>query len=85
MDSPQSYADGLNQLIERCIDDKKLQFAVFNGLSKNRFNRLDISDARELLGYAPQDDLTEVNPKLKRLGLRKRVQTHNVSDRRKKK
>ncbi|HEX3358174.1 MAG TPA: NAD(P)-dependent oxidoreductase [Tepidisphaeraceae bacterium] len=74
----------LSQLIEQCIDDEKLQFAIFNGLSGNRFNRLDISDARELLGYAPQDDLTEVNPTLKRLGLRKRVQSHNTGDRRKK-
>ena len=73
----------LNQLIERCIDDEKLKFAVFNGLSNNRFKRLDISDARELLGYAPQDDQTEVNPKLKPLHLSQRVQTHNVSDRRK--
>src|SRR3954469_23428869 len=44
----------LNQLIERCIDDQTLKFAIFNGLSNNRFKRLDISDARELLGYDPQ-------------------------------
>ena len=75
----------LNQLIERCIDDETLKFAIFNGLSNNRFKRLDISDARELLGYAPQDDLTEVNPQLKPLHLTERVQTHNVSDQKKKK
>ena len=44
----------LNQLIEKCIDVENLKFAVFHGLSDNRFKRLDISDARELVGYAPQ-------------------------------
>ena len=34
---------------------------------------MDISDARELVGYAPQDDLTEENPKLKDLNLRDEV------------
>ena len=63
----------LNQLIEQCIDVEELQFAIFHGLSDNRFKRLDISDARELVGYAPQDDLTEVNPQLKKLRLREKV------------
>jgi dTDP-4-dehydrorhamnose reductase len=70
----------LNQLIERCIDVVELRFAVFHGLSNNRFKRLDISDARQLVGYAPQDDLTEVNPKVKQLGLRRKVGAHNVKD-----
>jgi nucleoside-diphosphate-sugar epimerase len=75
----------LNQLIERSIDDESLKFAIFNGLSNNRFKRLDISTARELVGYAPQDDLTELNEKLKPLQLRKHLHAHNVSDERKKK
>jgi nucleoside-diphosphate-sugar epimerase len=33
-----------------------LRFGVFHGLSNNRWNRLDISDARSVLGYEPQDD-----------------------------
>src|SRR5690606_24796603 len=33
----------LNQLIEDCIDVENLQFAILHGLSKNRFNRMDIS------------------------------------------
>ncbi len=54
----------LNQLLERCIDaPDSLRFAVFHGLSNNRFKRFDISDARELLGYAPQDDFTDLNPR----------------------
>lgn len=33
-----------------------VRFGVFHGLSNNRWNRLDISDARAVLGYEPQDD-----------------------------
>ncbi len=46
----------LHQLIVRCIDDLTLQFAIFQAMSNNRYNRYDTSDARELLGYAPVDD-----------------------------
>ncbi len=70
----------LQQLIERCIDDERIRFAIFNGLSDNRFKRLDISDARMLVGYAPQDDLTEENPRLRELRLGEEVSAHNVSD-----
>jgi len=44
----------LNQLIERCIDVESIRFAILHGLSDNRFKRLDISDARALVGYQPQ-------------------------------
>jgi nucleoside-diphosphate-sugar epimerase len=70
----------LNQLIEKCIDVEGLKFAIFHGLSDNRFKRLDISDARALLGYRPQDDLTEINVKLKDLRLSEKVAAHNVTD-----
>lgn len=33
-----------------------LQFGVFHGLSDNREMKLDISTARKILGYAPEDD-----------------------------
>lgn len=70
----------LNQLIQKSIDDERLRFAIFQGVSDNRFKRLDISDARELVGYAPQDDLTELQPDLKRLNLNEKVIAHNASD-----
>jgi nucleoside-diphosphate-sugar epimerase len=70
----------LNQLIERCIDAENLKFAIFHGLSDNRFKRLDISDARALVGYRPVDDLTEINVKLKGLKLDETVSAHNVTD-----
>jgi hypothetical protein len=33
-----------------------VRFGIFHGLSNNRFKRLDISDTRAVLGYAPEDD-----------------------------
>ncbi|HEV2292523.1 MAG TPA: NAD(P)-dependent oxidoreductase [Tepidisphaeraceae bacterium] len=70
----------LNQLIERCIDVDNLKFAIFHGLSDNRFKRLDISDARALVGYAPQDDAFDLNVKLKDLKLSQVVQSHSLAD-----
>jgi nucleoside-diphosphate-sugar epimerase len=79
MDAFVSQRD-LNHLIECCIDVENLKFAILHGISDNRFKRLDISDARTLVGYKPQDDLTEVNEALKDLNLREKVNAHNVSD-----
>jgi hypothetical protein len=67
----------LNQLIEKCIDAENIRFAIFHGLSNNRFKRLDITDAREMVGYEPHDDLTQENPKLRPLRLRERVMSHD--------
>jgi nucleoside-diphosphate-sugar epimerase len=77
LDAFVSHRD-LNQLINRCIDVENVKFAILHGLSNNRFKRLDISDARELVGYDPQDDLTELNPKLKELNLGGTVQSHGM-------
>ncbi len=70
----------LIQLIEKCIDVETLKFAIFHGLSDNRFKRLDISDARALVGYAPQDDAFALNVKLKGLKLGEVVQSHSLAD-----
>ena len=70
----------LNQLLEKSIDAEGLQFAVLHGLSDNRFKRLDISDAREVVGYEPQDDSTRVNSELQSLRLDERVQSHSLAD-----
>ena len=67
----------LNQLLNLCIDDERLQFAIFHGLSSNRFNRMNIADARELLGYEPQDDFASENPLLEPLELDDRVEPHS--------
>lgn len=44
------------QLLSRCIDVEKMPFAIVHGISNNRFKRLDITDARDRLGYDPLDD-----------------------------
>ena len=70
----------LHQLIDRCIDDESLQWAVFHGLSGNRFSRLDIADARELVGYEPADDSSREVPGLKNLNLAEAVSTYSLAD-----
>ena len=70
----------LNQLIIRCIDAGHIQWAVFNGLSNNRYKRLDLSDARELVGYEPLDDLAEENPQLEPTELAEDVRAHSRAD-----
>jgi NAD(P)-dependent dehydrogenase (short-subunit alcohol dehydrogenase family) len=79
MDCFVSHRD-LNDLIVKCIDDERLKFAIFHGVSDNRFKRLDISDARELLGFFPQDDFTRENPILRPLQLDQSVLAQNVED-----
>lgn len=79
MDCFVSHRD-LNDLMVRCIDDSRLRFAIFHGVSDNRFKRLDISDARELLGFFPQDDFTRENPALRPLNLGQAVLAQNVED-----
>lgn len=70
----------LAHLLDVCVRDCRLKFAVFNGLSDNRFKRLDITDARELVGYRPADDVTEMNPELKDLHLDEKVSSHSLAD-----
>lgn len=70
----------LTHLIDCCIRDETLRYAIFNGLSDNRFKRMDITDARELVGYRPQDDLTVLNPQLAPLHLRDEVSSHSMAD-----
>jgi nucleoside-diphosphate-sugar epimerase len=49
--------DDLTRLVVASIDaPDTLSFGVFHGVSNNRWKRLDISDARAILGYAPEDD-----------------------------
>lgn len=79
MDAFVSHRD-LNQLLQLCVDDEKLTFAIVNGLSDNAFKRLDLSSARELLGYRPKDDFAELNEKLRRLDLAETVSSHSVKE-----
>jgi NAD(P)-dependent dehydrogenase (short-subunit alcohol dehydrogenase family) len=68
------------QLIERCIDAERIRFAIFHGLSDNRLKRMDFSDARELVGYAPIDDAARLNESLRSTGLPQRIKSHSLAD-----
>ncbi len=70
----------LNQLLQKSVEAEHLQWAVVQGLSDNAFNRMDITDARELLDYQPQDDLTEMNPDLEKLHLHEILTDHHNTD-----
>ena len=54
------------QLIHRCLvapDD--VTFAIVNGVSDNRFKRMDLRDARERFGYEPQDDAWRISERIR--------------------
>ena len=56
LDLALTYED-LARLIVVSIDaPDEVRFGIFHGLSNNRWNRLDISETRSVLGYEPQDD-----------------------------
>jgi nucleoside-diphosphate-sugar epimerase len=70
----------LNQLLWRSIDVENLKFAILHGLSDNRFKRMDISDTRALVGFAPEDDSTELHKGLRKLRLNEEVVADNLGD-----
>jgi nucleoside-diphosphate-sugar epimerase len=79
LDAFVSHRD-LCQLIVRAIDHDGTGFLLVHGISDNGFKRLDISSARTVLGYAPEDDLTELDPRLRRLHLSRARIGHNLQD-----
>ena len=50
----------LCHLFVRCIEQEDVDFALIDGVSDNRFKRLDISSARERFDYRPRDDAFEL-------------------------
>jgi len=55
-----TYED-LTLLVAGAIDaPDDLDYGIFQGVSNNRWKRLDIDNARKLLGYNPQDDAFEI-------------------------
>ena len=54
--------DDLCQLLHRCIEaPDDLRFLIVHGVSDNQFKRLDISNAREILGYEPRDNAFQIS------------------------
>lgn len=50
-----SHGDAV-QLLVRAIEAEDIGFTIVNGVSDNRYKRLGLDEARELLGYSPVDD-----------------------------
>lgn len=45
------------QLMHRCVDaELSRPFEIVHGVSDNQFKYLDLSDTKDKLGYAPEDD-----------------------------
>lgn len=60
LDTTSTFQD-IAQLITKAIDaPDTLKYGIFHGISNNRYKRLDITSAREVLGFAPQDDGFEI-------------------------
>jgi len=53
-------ARDLSHLFVQCIETPDVQYAVFQACSDNRFKRMDITSAREVVNYQPQDDAFEI-------------------------
>ncbi len=52
--------DDFNDLLIKCLETPRVPFAIVPAISNNRFKRLDLTEARELLGYQPQVDAFEL-------------------------
>jgi nucleoside-diphosphate-sugar epimerase len=60
LDSTLTYED-LTQLVAKSIEaPDDYDYRVYQGVSNNRWKRLDISNARAEIGYDPQDDGFEI-------------------------
>lgn len=54
--------DDLCQLFHRCIEaPDDLRFLIVQGVSDNQFKPMDISNARQILGYEPRDNAFEIS------------------------
>jgi nucleoside-diphosphate-sugar epimerase len=51
-----TYHDLAKLVVASLEAPDQLRFGIFHGVSNNRWKRLDISDARKVLGYEPEDD-----------------------------
>lgn len=60
LDIALTYHD-LARLVACAVDaPDEIDYRIFHGVSNNRWKRLDISAARAILGYDPQDDAFEI-------------------------
>ena len=56
-------ARDLVHLVQCCIDaPDEVRFGIFPGVSNNTWNFWDLSEARRVIGYNPQDDMERWRP-----------------------
>lgn len=68
----------LMQLFVRSIDVEGVRFAIMHGVSDNQFNRLDLTETRALVGYAPEDDAARESPLLAEWAFGDRLRRHTL-------
>jgi nucleoside-diphosphate-sugar epimerase len=57
--------DDLSHLLERCIEaPDDVRFLIVQGVSDNQLKRMDITNAREILGYQPRDNAFQLSRKI---------------------
>ncbi len=50
-------ARDMSQLLVRCVEaDPDLKYGIVHGVSNNRYKRMGLTQTRQLVGYAPEDD-----------------------------
>lgn len=54
------HPDDFNQLLIGCIETENIQYEVLNAISDNRYKRLDITESKEKVGYAPKANAFEL-------------------------
>jgi uronate dehydrogenase len=54
------HPDDFNQLLVGCIETANIKHEVLNAISDNRYKRLDITESKEKVGYAPKADAFEL-------------------------
>jgi NAD+ dependent glucose-6-phosphate dehydrogenase len=55
----------LCQLLHRCVEaPDDLRFLIVQGVSDNQLKRMDIGNARELLGYDPEDNAFQISGRI---------------------
>jgi nucleoside-diphosphate-sugar epimerase len=54
------HPDDFNQLLAQCIETPGLTFAIVHAISNNRYKRLDLTETKQILGYAPTVDGFEI-------------------------
>jgi uronate dehydrogenase len=49
--------DDFNNLLVKCLETPDITFVIAHAISDNRYRRLDLTEAKELLGYEPKVDV----------------------------